>query len=86
MNATVPRSLEYTRPFLIRPSRAGESDFPAKVNAFLTALPEEFRFALLLDRVSSWVNLGAHEAMLETLKDVTGLTDFEEIDDDASHA
>ncbi|MCI0700912.1 MAG: MoxR family ATPase [Planctomycetia bacterium] len=47
--------------------------FPAKVNAFLAAMKEEFRFALLLDHVAFWATLGASEVMLDTLKTVTGL-------------
>ena len=34
---------------------------------------DEYRFALLLDLVEPWANLGASELMLATLKDVTGL-------------
>jgi hypothetical protein len=48
-------------------------DFGAKVNAFLGAVGEEFRFALLLDHVDKWAELGASEVMLATLRDVTGL-------------
>ncbi|HJZ54999.1 MAG TPA: AAA family ATPase [Gemmataceae bacterium] len=49
-------------------------DAPAeKVNAFLAAVNEEYRFALLLDLVEPWANLGASDLMLATLKDVTGL-------------
>ena len=44
-----------------------------KVNAFLTALPSEFRFALLVDLVPQWGELGASPAMFEALKEVTGL-------------
>ncbi|MDB5311453.1 MAG: hypothetical protein JWO38_5655 [Gemmataceae bacterium] len=46
---------------------------PAQVNAFLAAVGEEFRFALLLDHVEKWAELGASEVMLSTLRDVTGL-------------
>ncbi len=45
----------------------------AKVNAFLTAVGEEYRFALMLDHVEQWATLGANEVMLEALKEVTGL-------------
>jgi AAA domain (dynein-related subfamily) len=49
-------------------------DMPAdKVNAFLKAVSDEYRFALLLDLVPPWANLGASELMLATLKSVTGL-------------
>ncbi len=47
--------------------------FGRKVNALLTALPEEMRFALLLDQVDKWAELGASEALLATLREVTGL-------------
>lgn len=46
---------------------------PEKVNAFLTALPSEFRFALLVDLVPQWSELGAMPTMFEALKEVTGL-------------
>jgi hypothetical protein len=52
------------------------SGIPAeKVNAFLTAVGEEYRFALLLDLVENWADLGASELMLATLKTVTGLNE-----------
>ena len=44
-----------------------------KVNVFLATVSDEYRFALLLDLVEPWANLGASELMLATLKDVTGL-------------
>jgi hypothetical protein len=47
--------------------------FRGKVNAFLTAVGEEFRFALLLDLIEPWAQMGASEVMLRTLKVVTGL-------------
>ncbi|MCE9567769.1 MAG: MoxR family ATPase [Planctomycetes bacterium] len=46
-----------------------------KVNAFLVAVGEEYRFALILDLVDKWGELGASELMLRTLKTVTGLTE-----------
>jgi hypothetical protein len=49
-------------------------DVPAaKVNALLVAVGEEYRFALLLDLVEKWAELGASELMLATLRTVTGL-------------
>ena len=42
-------------------------------NRFLRALPEEHRMALLVGLVQYWGALGADEAMLETLRNVTGL-------------
>jgi MoxR-like ATPase len=49
-------------------------DVPAaKVNAFLVAVGDEYRFALLLDLVEPWADLGASELMLAALKTVTGL-------------
>jgi hypothetical protein len=51
-------------------------EIPAeKVNAFLSAVGEEYRFALILDLVEPWAELGASELMLRTLKTVTGLGD-----------
>lgn len=47
--------------------------FQAKVNAFLLSFPEEFRFALLVDHVRQWADLGASDAMLAALRDVTGV-------------
>jgi hypothetical protein len=44
-----------------------------KVSAFLAALPDEFRFAVLVDLVPQWAALGAEPAMIEALKEVTGL-------------
>jgi hypothetical protein len=46
---------------------------PYQVNSFLASLPAEFRFALLVDLVDRWAKLGASEAMLQSLKEVTGL-------------
>lgn len=46
---------------------------PEEVNAFLRYVPQEFRFALLVDRVSNWGYLGADEVLLDTLREVTGL-------------
>ena len=63
------RAVDYNQ---LRPDDAGE-DFPRHVNALLAALPQEFRFASLLDLVPQWAEYGATETMLETLKEVTGL-------------
>jgi hypothetical protein len=46
---------------------------PEKVNALLAALPEEFRFASLVDLVPEWAEVGAEPAMLDALIEVTGL-------------
>jgi hypothetical protein len=43
------------------------------VNGFLASLPQEFCCAVLVDLVDQWSRLGASEAMLQTLKEVTGL-------------
>ncbi|MEZ5581377.1 MAG: ATP-binding protein [Candidatus Competibacteraceae bacterium] len=65
--------------FLLNRIRAAATDgdldgiAPAKINAFLNHLPEEHRFALLVDRVSLWGRLGADEAMFNALKQVSGL-------------
>ena len=56
-------------------ARRGElNDFdPSVMNHFLANLPEEHRFSLMLDMVDVWGRLGADEAMLDALKEVTGL-------------
>lgn len=46
---------------------------PDEVNAFLRQVPQEFRFALLVDLVPEWGKLGADAALLEALREVTGL-------------
>jgi hypothetical protein len=46
---------------------------PDEVNRFLMGLPEEHRFALLVDMVAEWGALGASTALIETLRSVTGL-------------
>lgn len=47
---------------------------PEVLNAFLMAIPAEHRFSLFVDLVPSWGELGADQAMLESLLDVTGLS------------
>jgi hypothetical protein len=44
-----------------------------QVNQFLLGLPEEHRFALLVDAVPAWSQLGADESLLQSLVDVTGI-------------
>ncbi len=44
-----------------------------RINAFLIAISEEYRFALLLDLVEKWADIGASQVMLATLKEVTGV-------------
>ena len=56
----------------LRPAEVGD-DFRGRVNALLAALPQEFRFAVLLNLVPQWADLGASETMLATLKEVAGL-------------
>ena len=46
---------------------------PEAVNAFLMGLPQEHRFALLVDLVEEWGGYGADEALFASLKEVTGL-------------
>ena len=46
---------------------------PEQVNRFLMKLPQEHRFALLVDLVEIWGALGADEALFASLKEVTGL-------------
>lgn len=43
------------------------------ITDFLMALPQEHRFAVLIDMVEDWGRLGAAEALLATLKEVTEL-------------
>lgn len=44
-----------------------------EVQRFLEGLPNEFRFALLVDLVDEWARLGATKAMFDALTEVTGL-------------
>jgi len=44
-----------------------------KVNNFLGFLPNEFRFAVMVDLVAEWAAMGASDAMIEALREVTGL-------------
>lgn len=46
---------------------------PKHVDALLKSLPQELRFALLVDLVEQWGHLGADQAMFDALKEVTGL-------------
>ena len=46
---------------------------PEKVNSFLASLPSEFRFAVMVDLVDRWSEMGASQAMLDALREVTGL-------------
>jgi hypothetical protein len=46
---------------------------PEQVNNFLAALPSEFRFAVMVDLVERWSAMGASQAMLDALREVTGL-------------
>ena len=46
---------------------------PEVLNAFLTAISEEVRFAILIDLVPQWGDLGCDEVLLDSLKKVTGL-------------
>jgi hypothetical protein len=43
---------------------------PDAVSAFLRAVPIEHRFALMVDLVEAWGDLGADRALLDTLKEV----------------
>lgn len=47
---------------------------PEVLNRFLMALPEEHRFSLFVGLVRAWGELGADQAMLESLLSVTGLS------------
>ncbi|MCA9215843.1 MAG: hypothetical protein KDB27_22410 [Planctomycetales bacterium] len=53
-------------------------EFPSchhsKINEFLIRIPSEMRMALLIDLVEPWGELGAAEAMFQSLQQVTGLT------------
>jgi hypothetical protein len=44
------------------------------LNKFLLSLPQEQRFALFADSLYEWGQLGAQQAMLESLKELTGLS------------
>jgi hypothetical protein len=46
---------------------------PHAVNQFLRSLPHEHQLTLLTDLVDRWGELGADEAMLDLLKEVTHL-------------
>ena len=46
---------------------------PDQINEFLRRVSQEFRFALLVDLVPEWGNLGADEVLLHSLKEITGL-------------
>ena len=59
--------------FRIPEDETAATTFRAKVNTFLSAVNEEFRFALLLDQIELWAQLGANEVMLKTLGTVTGM-------------
>ena len=50
-----------------------ESVTPEQVNAFLLSLPQEHRFALLVDMVDVWSQLGADESLLQSLVELTGI-------------
>jgi hypothetical protein len=56
----------------LRPPGAGD-EFPGQVNALLAAMGQEYRFAVLLDLVPQWDELGASETMLDTLKEVSAV-------------
>ncbi len=45
----------------------------AQINKFLMKLPQEHRFALIVDMVEDWGRLGGDEAFFLSLKEVTGL-------------
>ncbi|WP_203431664.1 AAA family ATPase [Mycolicibacterium vanbaalenii] len=53
------------------PALAGVT--PDHVNRFLLGLPQEHRFAVLVDTIERWSHLGADESLLQTLVDVTGI-------------
>lgn len=44
------------------------------LNEFLINLPQEYRFALLAGNVHNWGYMGANNAILDSLKEITGLT------------
>lgn len=46
---------------------------PDHVNRFLMGLPQDHRFALIVDRVQDWSTLGADDTLLAALREVTGL-------------
>lgn len=44
-----------------------------RLNAFLMSLPQEHRFSLFVDLVHAWGRLGADQAMLDSLLELTGI-------------
>lgn len=46
---------------------------PGQVDALLRSLPQELRFALLVDLVEAWGELGADRTLCDALKEVTGI-------------
>jgi MoxR-like ATPase len=50
-----------------------ESVTPEQVNAFLLSLPQEHRFALLVDMIEVWSQLGADQSLLQSLVELTGI-------------
>jgi hypothetical protein len=46
---------------------------PEQINKFLLGLPQEHRFALLVDMVGVWSRFGADESMLASLVELTGI-------------
>jgi MoxR-like ATPase len=49
-------------------------DGPGTVDRFLRALSQDHRLMLLVDLVKPWADLGAEDAMFDTLVDVTGIS------------
>jgi MoxR-like ATPase len=49
-------------------------DSPGTVNRFFRQLSQEHRLMLLVDLVKPWADLGAEDAMFDTLLDVTGIS------------
>ena len=49
-------------------------DGPRTVDRFLRSLSQEHRLMLLVDLVGPWAELGAEDAMFDTLVDVTGIS------------
>lgn len=67
--------LSRIRSIIQRPELRAELDgiSPEQINDFLLRLPQEHRFALLVDLVPQWGTLGATDALFASLQEVTGL-------------
>ena len=55
-------------------AEGGLSGFsPDEIETFLSSLPGEIRFSLLVGLVNIWGDLGASDSLLSSLREATGL-------------